>query len=125
MFRWFQSRRKLLREIKLQEEYIEILRKELDHQLEITGERIRGLEEVANKSGIATKRGLTFTAQVIDADYTGEIHIGLQNNSNRMVTLQSNDKIIQFLHTPIILSTMEEVTNDSYNDILESNTIDR
>ena len=60
----------------------------------------------ANKSGIATKRGLTFTAQVIDADYTGEIHIGLQNNSNRMVTLQSNDKIIQFLHTPIILSTM-------------------
>lgn len=79
----------------------------------------------ANKSGIATKRGLTFTAQVIDADYTGEIHIGLQNNSNRMVTLQSNDKIIQFLHTPIIISTMEEVTSDSYNDILESNTIDR
>lgn len=79
----------------------------------------------ANKSGIATKKGLTFTAQVIDADYTGEIHIGLQNNSNRMVTLQSNDKIIQFLHTPIILSTMKEVTNDSYNDILESNTIDR
>ncbi len=46
MFRWFRSRKKLLREIKLQEEYIEILRKELDHQLEITGERIRGLEEV-------------------------------------------------------------------------------
>ena len=46
MFRWFQSRHKLLREIKLQEEYIEILRKELDHQLEITGERIRGFEEV-------------------------------------------------------------------------------
>ena len=46
MFKWFQSRKKLLREIKLQEEYIEILRKELDHQLEITGERIRGLEEV-------------------------------------------------------------------------------
>lgn len=79
----------------------------------------------ANKSGIATKKGLTFTAQVVDADYTGEIHIGLQNNSSRIVTLQSNDKIIQFLHTPIILSSMEEVTNDSYNDILESNTIDR
>ena len=46
MFRWFRSRKKLLREIKLQEECIEILRKELDHQLEITGERIRGLEEV-------------------------------------------------------------------------------
>ena len=79
----------------------------------------------ANKSGIATKKGLTFTAQVVDADYTGEIHIGLQNNSSRIVTLQSNDKIIQFLHTPIILSSMEEVTNDSYNDILKSNTIDR
>lgn len=79
----------------------------------------------ANKSGIAHKKGLTFTAQVIDADYTGEIHIGLQNNSNRMITLQSNDKIIQFLHTPIILSTMEEVNNDSYDDILKSNTIDR
>ena len=39
MFRWFRSRKKLLREIKLQEEYIEILRKELDHQLEITGEK--------------------------------------------------------------------------------------
>ena len=46
MFRWFRSRKELLREIKLQEEYIEILRNELEHQLEITGERIRGFEEV-------------------------------------------------------------------------------
>lgn len=79
----------------------------------------------ANKSGIATKRGLTFTAQVVDADYTGEIHIGLQNNSGRMVALQSNDKIIQFLHTPIIISNPEEVTNDNYNEVINSNTIDR
>ena len=29
----------------------------------------------ANKSGVATKKGLIFGAQVVDSDYSGEVHI--------------------------------------------------
>ena len=29
----------------------------------------------ANKSGIATKKGLIFTAEIVDSPYVGEIHI--------------------------------------------------
>lgn len=32
----------------------------------------------ANKSGVATKDGLTFTAEIVDSPYTGEMHIGIQ-----------------------------------------------
>lgn len=63
----------------------------------------------ANKSGLSTKHGLQFTAQVVDSDYRGEVHIGILNSGETQVTFNSGDKLIQFLHTPIILSNMLEV----------------
>lgn len=79
----------------------------------------------ANKSGIATKTGLLFTAQVVDADYTGEIHIGLFNSGNDPVFLSSGDKIIQFVHTPILKDPLEELTSEQYLDLLQNVTTDR
>ena len=79
----------------------------------------------ANKSGIATKTGLLFTAQVVDADYTGEIHIGLFNSGNDPVFLSPGDKIIQFVHTPILKDPLEELTPEQYLDLLQNVTTDR
>ena len=74
----------------------------------------------ANKSGRATKDGLMFTAEVVDSEYTGEIHIGLYNSGKREVKLVSGDKLIQFVHTPILTSELELITEDSYEDMVKS-----
>ena len=72
----------------------------------------------ANKSGVATKDGLTFTAEIVDSPYTGEMHIGIQNASNEPVyiPLREDKKIMQFVHVPIILSTPVEITNEEYEE---------
>ena len=62
----------------------------------------------ANKSGVSTKKGLVFTCQVIDSDYTGEIHLGMVNTSNETVYVETGDKLVQFIHTPVYFSALEE-----------------
>lgn len=72
----------------------------------------------ANKSGVATKDGLTYTAEIVDSPYTGELHIGIQNASTEPVhvPLREDKKIMQFVHVPIILSTPTEITNEEYEE---------
>lgn len=72
----------------------------------------------ANKSGVATKDGLTFTAEIVDSPYTGEMHIGIQNASTEPVYIpfREDKKIMQFVHVPIILSTPVEITNEEYEE---------
>lgn len=71
----------------------------------------------ANKSGIATKKGLVFAAQVVDSDYSGEVHIGVINTSDTPVVVSCGDKLIQFIHTPVLLSPIEEVDNDTFDKL--------
>ncbi len=66
----------------------------------------------ANKSGVATKKGLIFGAQVVDADYTGEVHISVINTTNEKVELHSGDKIIQFIQTPVVYSNVSLIENE-------------
>lgn len=73
----------------------------------------------ANKSGIATKKGLIFTAEIVDSDYQGEIHLGLYNTTDRDQTFKTGDKVMQFVHVPIILSQPEEVSIETYNKVCE------
>lgn len=71
----------------------------------------------ANKSGVATKKGLVFAAQVVDSDYSGEVHIGVINTSDTPVVVSCGDKLIQFIHTPVLLSPLEEVDNDTFDKL--------
>lgn len=73
-----------------------------------------------NKSGICTKTGLIFGAQVIDSDYSGEIHISLINTSEYPVAIKENQKIIQFIHLPIILSQMQQVSEEEYQELVKT-----
>lgn len=69
-----------------------------------------------NKSGVATKDGLTKMAEVVDENYLGEIHISVLNTSNLMtVGIIENLKIIQFIHVPVIYSDLHEVDNNEFN----------
>lgn len=79
----------------------------------------------ANKSGVATKSGLLFTAQVVDADYTGEIHIGLYNSGNQAVAIKGGDKIIQFVHTPVLNDPLVEYSVEEYENMLKNVSTDR
>ena len=69
----------------------------------------------ANKSGVATKKGLIFGAQVVDSDYAGEVHISVINTSNVPVTIKTGEKLIQFIHTPVLLTSPEEVDEYTFN----------
>jgi len=70
----------------------------------------------ANKSGVATKKGLRFTAQVVDSDYTGEVHIGVANDSTLPVDIAAGEKLVQFLHQPVYFSEVSElVTRDEFD----------
>lgn len=73
----------------------------------------------ANKSGIATKTGLLYTAEVIDSSYLGEVHIGIFNSGNRPVSLRlfniiKPTKIMQFLHIPVFYSQPIMIDNKEY-----------
>lgn len=62
-----------------------------------------------NKSGIASKKGLVFGAQVVDYEYQGEIHINVINTSSKLVKVYEGDKLMQFVEMPIFTSEIEEV----------------
>jgi dUTP pyrophosphatase len=61
----------------------------------------------ANKSGIASKYGLVFGAQIVDSSYQGEIHINVINTSTRSVRIYEDMKLIQFIETPVFTNTVE------------------
>lgn len=68
----------------------------------------------ANKSGISTKSGLIFTAEIVDSPYVGEVHIGVVNTSNNPVSIKANQKLVQFIHVPIYLTEPEEIQNEEF-----------
>jgi dUTP pyrophosphatase len=70
-----------------------------------------------NKSGVSTKQGLIYGAQLVDPDYTGEIHIHVFNVSNQPQTIQPEQKIMQFVLIPINFENVELV-----DELPEKNT---
>lgn len=78
-----------------------------------SGIKVRGIKNISlnahNKSGISTKKGLIYGAEVVDNDYTGEIHISIINTSNFIVALNEDEKIVQFLQEFVNIGDIEEV----------------
>lgn len=81
-----------------------------------SGIKIRGHENIAinahNKSGIGTKKGLDRLAEVVDEDYTGEIHISLVNTSNFIVEICEAEKIMQWLEVKVEYSQLKELSEE-------------
>jgi len=70
-----------------------------------------GLEDYAlifnNKSGVATKKHMLVGAQVVDADYQGEVHINVHNVGEDPIYLRAGDKLIQGLILPVVYAVPE------------------
>jgi dUTPase len=75
----------------------------------------------ANKSGVATKNGLIFGAQVVDYEYQGEIHLSILNVSDTVVVITPGMKILQFLETPVFNSminiTVNKPVSEFYSEV--------
>lgn len=76
--------------------------------------------QAANKSGIASRQGLVFTAEIVDSPYVGEMHIGVVNTSNFAVYIPAGKKLIQFIHVPVFLTQPEEISNYEYHQLAET-----
>lgn len=68
----------------------------------------------ANKSGISTKQGLIFTAEIVDSPYVGEIHIGVYNTSTQSQFINCGRKLVQFIHVPIFITEPEEIQQEKF-----------
>ncbi len=68
--------------------------------------------QVRPRSGLAVKHGITVinAPGTIDADYRGEIKIGLINLSKVPFTLKRNDRIAQLILAPVCRAQVIEVT---------------
>ena len=70
-----------------------------------------------NKSGVATKKGLVYAAEVVDVDYTGETHISLINTSPFIVEICEGEKIVQILQEPVALDEPEECSLEEITSV--------
>lgn len=70
----------------------------------------------ANKSGVSTKQGLIYTAEIVDSDYAGEICLGIANYTDEETTIVSGQKIVQFIHVPVILSNLKQIDDIEYKE---------
>jgi dUTP pyrophosphatase len=72
----------------------------------------RGYALIAfNKSGVATKQGLSVGACVVDEDYRLEIHLHVINTSNQDQHIKSGQKLVQFILVPVFYDEIQEVTS--------------
>lgn len=64
------------------------------------------------RSSLGTKRGLAPANKVgvVDSDYRGEIRVVLLNHSNEPQTVAPGERIAQFVITPVLTPSYEEVT---------------
>lgn len=72
-----------------------------------------------NKSGVALRFKLVRGAETIDNGYQGEVHLHLINYSNETITIKPGQKLIQFIHLPIII---EEWVQKEEIDLYNSDT---
>ncbi len=82
-----------------------------------TGFRVaipKGFEiQVRPRSGLAVKHGVTVinSPGTIDADYRGELRVGLINLSNVAFTVHRGDRIAQLVLAPVVQARLELCTS--------------
>lgn len=89
-----------------------------------SGIKFRGTPGVSinmhNKSGVGTKKGLNYLAEVVDSNYQGEVHISIENTSPFIVEILEGEKIIQVLQEPTVMDDPVEVPEAKLFEGIES-----
>ncbi|MDY0389674.1 dUTP diphosphatase [Desulfobulbus oligotrophicus] len=68
--------------------------------------------QVRPRSGLATKHGITVinAPGTIDADYRGEVKVGLINLGQQPYTVQRGDRIAQLVLAPVVRAVLQSAT---------------
>ena len=68
---------------------------------------------IFGRSGLGIKHGIapSNAVGVIDADYRGEIRVGLTNHSDKPYTIEPGERIAQLVVTPVLLPEIAEVAS--------------
>lgn len=104
--------------------YDDITLKPLERTLIPVGIKIeleKGYEaQIRARSGLSIKNGITLINAVgtIDADYRGEICVGLVNLSNEEFVIKRGDRIAQMIIAPVIYPQIE--VKDELSDTVRS-----
>lgn len=75
-----------------------------------------------NKSGVASKKGLVIGACLIDHDYQSEIHLNVINTGNESVQIKTGEKLVQFMHLPVIHSFFQEICSEDFDKLKPDST---
>ncbi len=69
--------------------------------------------QVRPRSGLAVKHGVTVinSPGTIDADYRGEVKVGLINHGKQPFTVERGDRIAQMILAPVYQALLEEADN--------------
>ena len=64
---------------------------------------------ICARSGLSIRHGIALAngVGVIDSDYRGEIQVGLHNHSDKVYTIEPNERIAQMLIMPVCKPTLE------------------
>lgn len=78
-----------------------------------------------NKSGVSLKKKLRYGMGVVDPCYEGQIYLQMFNDSDKYVTIEQNEKIIQFLFIPCKELQPVELSNDEMKKVYETSGSER
>ena len=71
---------------------------------------------VANKSGVANKKHLSFAAHIIDSSYQGNLLISIFNYGNDWTKVTLDEKLVQVIQVPVLLGAEIVDENTSKED---------
>lgn len=80
---------------------------------------------VNNKSGVATKKGLIFGANLLDEDYEGEFHISVINTDSQDVQVKWGEKLVQMVLLEVNYENAEECSIEELQEIFKSRNSER
>lgn len=80
---------------------------------------------VNNKSGVASKKGIIFGANLIDEDYEGELHLSVINTDSQDVIVNWGEKLVQMVLLEVNYENAEECSIEELNTIFESRNSER
>jgi len=69
--------------------------------------------QIRPRSGLAVRHGITIinSPGTIDADYRGEVRIGLINLGSKPFTINRGDRVAQMVLSPVIRMELEQVSD--------------
>ena len=80
------------------------------HQIPLLSSVFQIQGVILSRSGLAAKEGIrSFFEGLIDHDYRGEIHITLENTTDKPFHFKAGDRLVQIMYVPAFVGRIDEM----------------